>query len=191
MRISRTGLRERIGGTIALWRSFARETRGVAIIEFALVTPILIAMCFGVLVLADVFAVKRKVAITTRTITDLTTQASQISATEMNNLLTASAAIIAPYDQSSLGIVISELDVDGAGVATVGWSRAYNTGTALAKGSVVVLPAGMVSANASVIMGQASFAYVPLTGVKFMGPVTLSDKIYLNPRVSKTITLTN
>lgn len=168
-----------------------RDEGGIAIVEFAMLLPMLLAMCFGVLVLSDAFAVKRKVAMTTRTITDLTTQYAVLTKSQLATLLSASASIIAPYDDTPLGIVVTRVDIDAGGVGKVVWSQAYKTGTALAAGTVVVLPTAMVSANSSIIMGQVTYLYAPLTKVNFMGSVTMSDRLYLNPRISNNIMLTN
>ncbi len=77
--------------------------------------------------------------LTTRTVADLASQVSSINNTDMTNMLSATAAVIAPYDQSKLKVTVSAVKIDANGTAKVAWSDTLG-GTKRAVNSVVTLP---------------------------------------------------
>jgi Flp pilus assembly protein TadG len=107
-----------------------------------------------------------------------------IKSTDMTNILDASSAIIAPYPTANLTAKISCVVIDKNGAATVAWSAATTNGTPRAIGSSITIPAALANPNSQLILGEASYVYKPVIGYTITGSVTLSDKMYMAPRVT-------
>jgi Flp pilus assembly protein TadG len=166
---------------------FAQDARGLSAVEFAVVLPLMVTLFLGGTELSQAIGAKRKTVLVNRTIADLVTQDSQITNSEMQTLFGASAAVIAPYTPNNLKIVISQLNIDGNGVAKVEWSDGYKT-SRRATNSVVTLPTGLNIPNTRLIMAETSYDYTPPIGYTLTGTIALKDQMYLRPRLTASIT---
>ena len=159
----------------------ARDKRGVSAVEFALLAPVMIGLYFGCAEVATGVGTDRKVSLISAALANLTAQATTISATDMSNILDASAAIISPYDATKLKMTVTCIKIDANKVSTVKWSvtrgGTANTGT-------ITVPTALAVANSTLILSQASYAYTPTVGYTISGTLTLSDQMYMTPRIS-------
>lgn len=169
--------------------SFSGDRRGFAATEFAMIFPIAVALFVGLVDVSEGVAISRKVTITARTITDLVSQNVNVSTASLNIMLNAASAIAAPYPAANMIITVSEVSTDASGSATVTWSQSLN-GSPLTVGKSVTLPTGISRPNISLVWGQVWYSYSPLLYAPFMGSMTLSNQIYLSPRLSNSIPLT-
>jgi len=162
-----------------------RDERGVSAVEFALVLPIMVAMYLGLSEVSQAVAIDRKLSLTARALSDLASQSpSSISNADMTNILDASTAVMAPYSISPLHITVSAINIDADGKATVGWSDTRG-GTARAVGSSVTVPSALATPNSQLIFSEVSYGFTPAVGYTITGTLTMSDKIYMTPRVNK------
>jgi Flp pilus assembly protein TadG len=166
---------------------FATDRSGVSAVEFAMLLPLMITLYLGTVEISQGVAVDRKVTLTTRTVADLTSQASSISNTDMTNIFNATSSVIAPYDASQLKITVSLVTIDSTAAAKVTWSCTLN-GTKRAVNSSVTLPSALNIANTTLVWSEASYTYRPAIGYVVTGTLNLSDQIYMRPRLSDTIT---
>lgn len=165
----------------------ARDRRGVAAVEFALILPIIAMMAFGTVEVTDGWAIKRKLTHITSTLGDLVTQSKIITDADMKNILDASSAIIVPYDSSLLKIVVSGITIDTNAKATVKWSDARNA-TPLTKGATYTgLPATLQTASTFLVVAQITYNYKPSVFYVLTAAINFSDQFYLRPRLSQTI----
>jgi len=176
MRHKMSGLR-RLG-------NFGRDQEAIAAAEFALVLPLMVAVLLGSIEIGNAVALGRKVTLTAHTVTDLVTQNSCLSASDMTGLLSAASSIVAPYSSANLSMTVTEVTTNANSTATVAWS----TSSTLTAGTVVTLPASLQQPNATYIWGVAQYTYTPMLGYKLTGPITITDQMYLSPRLSLTIT---
>nr|HMN50953.1 hypothetical protein [Xanthobacteraceae bacterium] len=133
--------------------------------------------------------IKRKVVLVAHTVGDLVARDNQITNAEVTAIMDAAKAVFAPYTWNGglLKIKITSVNINGAGVATVGWSEALQD-TARAVGSTVTLPAGLNAANTSIIWAEVGYAYTPVIGGAFTGgTVNMFDQLYIRPRLVTTI----
>jgi Flp pilus assembly protein TadG len=168
-------------------KRFRGRNEGIAAVEFALIVPFLLVLFVGVSQIGQAVAVKRKVIITTHTITDLITQYTSLSSSNVDTMLAASSQVLAPYPSSNLTLTVSEISTDAYGNATVTWSRSLN-GTPLVAGQVWILPSVIVQPNTSYIYGQAVYNYIPIMGYTLIKSLPLTDQLYMSPRLSGSIT---
>lgn len=169
------------------------DANAVAAVEFAMVLPLMLLLYVGGVELGNGLAINLKVSATAHGVADMVSQNTSISASQMQNILGGSTAIIAPYaaaDSSGkplMTVTVSEVSTDSSGNATIQWSQSTSPTGARPVGQRVTLPASLTGAqnnNISLILGEVSYAYTPNLGYTIAGTVTLSDSYYLFPRCS-------
>jgi Flp pilus assembly protein TadG len=159
----------------------ARDQRGVSAVEFALLAPVMIGLYLGCVEISEGVAADRKVSLVSAALANLTAQVSTISASDMTNILDASSAIIQPYSASLLKLTVTCLKIDANKNVTVKWSVTRN-GTA--NTGSMTMPSALAVANSYLILSQASYAYTPTVGYTITGTLTLSDQMYMSPRIT-------
>jgi Flp pilus assembly protein TadG len=165
---------------------FAKECRGLAAVEFAMLLPMMVTLYLGSVETTTAVAVQRKVTLTAHALADLSSQFTAIASSDMTNILNASSDIIAPYSSAQLVSVVSELSINAQGQATVVWSDTLH-GSVRAVGSIVAVPTNLAVPNTYLILGEAQYSYNPPYGYVVTGTMTLSDQIYVRPRQTNSI----
>ena len=179
------------------FRKFAHETRGAAAVEFALVTPLMIGMYFGMVELSTGVAIDRKVTLVSHTVSDLISQSAAVDDTAIANVFNAGSSIMTPYLASPLTATVTAVSIDNTGRATVVCSRRWTSAGGVTSGrlknAVVTpsIPAGLVVNNTELIWAEVSYVYTPAVGYVVRSAITLSDQFYARPRQSSTIDFTN
>jgi Flp pilus assembly protein TadG len=167
-----------------------RDQGGASAVEFAMLLPLMITLYLGSVEVSQGIGIDRKVTLTARAVADLASQVSSINNSDMTNLLNASQSVIAPYDTSKLKVTVSAVTVDPNGAATVAWSDTLG-GTKRATGSAVTLPNALNVPNTTLIWSEVSYSYKPAIGYVITGTLTLTDQIWMRPRLSDTVTRVN
>jgi Flp pilus assembly protein TadG len=185
--IRKIWLRARLAAT-----ALAHDGSGVAAIEFAMLVPIMLVLFFGTVEFSSGVAVDRKVTLMARTFSDLVSQNTSVSSTQLQSFFNADIAIMTPYDATPTKAVISELYIDPTTrQAKVIWSLAYGgTGaTPLVVDSIVSLPTGNALAvgGTYLIYSKITYVFKPAAdygGLMSAAGVNLSDVAYTRPRQS-------
>jgi Flp pilus assembly protein TadG len=186
--ISLIGTRSRaVIGILRHSRRLAAETRATAAVEFAALLPFMLLLYIGGVEISQGVSADRKVTMTSRTVADLASRATNIDNPAMNDILSASSAVVAPFDPARLIVTVSRVDINANGVATICWSDSLN-GTPRPKSQLVPLPPTLVVHSSSLIWGEAQYAYAPTLGYYMTGTLTLRDSIFMSPRMSSTVT---
>jgi len=192
-------------------RALRDDARASAAVEAALILPVALTMFALLLYGAEAFAIQRKVTLMARTVTDLVTQAaptqmssgaSVVVAASVDPLLTVSSAVLAPYSNSNLAMVVSEVLVNSdQTTAVVQWSEPCPNTTCLSSigatarpnGQTITLPTGLGTGQAGtyLILGEVTYNYTPLNFYTPTTALTLHDAIYLTPRQSTSISCTD
>ncbi|MGL9618245.1 pilus assembly protein [Bradyrhizobium sp. U531] len=175
-------------------RSLLTDVRAVAATEFAIVTPFMLVLYVGGVELGNGLAMNVKVSATAHSVADMITQNTAVTSTQMDGILAAASAIMAPYPTMSgtaslMTITVSEVSTDANGKATVQWSKSTSASGARTVGQQMTLssftaPSGTSNANISLILSEVSYDYTPNLGFTIAGTVKLSDSYYLFPRCS-------
>jgi Flp pilus assembly protein TadG len=173
-------------------RRCARDDRGIAAVEFAMIAPLMIVMIFGMIDVTMGVGVDRKVTMMAQAMSDLASRAPSTSDTEITNFFNIGRAMIAPYPTTDLTSRITQIYLDpGAnGTGKVQWSKGDAPLTA---GSSVTVPAGLISkdsnnaviANQYLILAEVNYVYKPIIGyVVAKTGVTLTESTFTRPRQS-------
>lgn len=176
--------------------ALARDARGLAAVEFALILPLMLVTLFGVIGTTSAISIDRKVTLIARTMSDLVSQGDQVSNSNIDNFLAIGRAILYPYGAAEnafsggpLWVRISELYVHpDSGQVRVQWSVGDE---AMSAGDQVTMPDNLIGRNASnailpnqyFILSEVRYRYAPavLPGV---ASVMLGEKTYTRPRVT-------
>jgi Flp pilus assembly protein TadG len=180
-------------------RSLLNDCSGIAAVEFAVIVPVMLVMFFGVVEFSSGVAVDRKVTLVARTLSDLTSQSTNVQDTDLTNFGQTAKAILTPYAASPLKSSITEIYVDATtAVARVQWSKALqidssgNVTFAAATHSpkdVVPIPPALQVKGTYLIWSEVSYLYKPTIGyVMAKAGVTLSDFTYTRPRQAACVT---
>ena len=169
---------------------------GLAAVEFALIAPVLVTLLLGTIELCNALQCHQKVTMVASTASDLVAQASTVSNGDMDDVFSAASAIVYPFQQSNISIVVSSVLSDGKGDGTVAWSVANANGQPLSKDQKVTLSQPIMSTcdangnnctpcaqgSCSVILTQVSYSYTSPIGKFLVGAVPMTDYFYERPR---------
>ncbi|MCE9650595.1 MAG: pilus assembly protein [Parvibaculum sp.] len=169
---------------------FARSTRGMVAIEFALIVPVMITIYFGTIETTNAMTAARRVTNVAQTAADLTAQAASVSTSDINDIFAASVAILTPFPTSPVKITITSIVASSSSATTlsVAWSKTYNGATAR---TAAVLPSGLTTAGSSVIMVEVTYTYTSPIATFITGPIVMKETAYLKPRRSVTVPFTS
>jgi Flp pilus assembly protein TadG len=195
-----TGLK---GGVLRRIRSFRRDNRGVAAIEFALIAPIMIGLYVMLNETASGLRAARKVTMAARITSDLVTQLTNVADADRNDIFASLTPVLSPFNASLASVRITSVRFDANGKGYVDWSEAQ--GTALTAHTrckptqltnppsplgILDVPAGLMVANSSVVLAEVSYAYTPVMGYNITGTIELKDQLYTRPRTGTHVTRT-
>jgi Flp pilus assembly protein TadG len=181
-------MRARLSALLARW---GLDRSGVAAVEFAFTVPVLLVVYLAGFEISQAMATYRKVSDTTIELANVAAQYTTMATLDITSVMNASSQIMAPYPTQNLSIVLSEITTDDANNATVTWSQASNGATPLTPGTNVTLPAGLGTKDTSYILVTTTYLYVPIAGANFIGPIPMTDQIYMLPRASASIPCTD
>ena len=161
------------------------DISGIAATEFAMIVPIMLILFFGTDEFASGIAVNRKVTLMARTLSDLTSQNTSVTTTQLSNIFNASTGIMTPYPSSPVNARIVELFIDSSLVVHQIWTA--TSGTTPPTGTVTV-PTALKVAGSYLIYSEVSYNYVPAVGyVMAKAGINLSDHTYTRPRQSRCV----
>jgi Flp pilus assembly protein TadG len=182
-------------GLRPMLREFKSDKRGVSAIEFVLIFPILVALLAGTVDFGQALMVSRKMSQISSTLSDMVSQKSAWTSTDINAIIAGSSTIIQPFDQTKLTIQLAVLDVASDLSTKVNWSKGYNI-AALAKNaaSPVAISKDIAEAGVQLIAVKATYDLTtpfstllkPVTGVT---AYHYNKTAIMRPRVKDTITL--
>jgi len=160
-----------------------RDRSGIAATEFAVIVPVMLVMFFGTVEFSAGVAVDRKVTLMARTLSDLTSQSTSVSDTDLTGFFAASKGIMTPYSPTPTQSTISELYVvPGTLVVKVMWSQGSAPRGA---GTTITIPSELKVSGTYLIFSEVSYRYVPAVGkVMSASGVNLTDVAYTRPRQS-------
>jgi Flp pilus assembly protein TadG len=170
-------------------RKFWRNGEAVAAVEFALILPLLLTLYLGTVEGAQLYAADRKVATVAGTVADLVSRAKLVvTEAQVDDYFVAATNIMKPSAIDTLGQIVSVISIDEDGVATVQWSEAYGAAEAYEEDAEYSLdPDSEISQLAQnseglLVVGEATYPYVPLTGFGLTSTVNLRHVEFFLPR---------
>jgi len=178
-------------------KRFARDSKAVAAVEFALILPLLVLLYFGTVEAAQLYTVDRRVATVASTMADLISREQKcITTAKLNSYFNAATGIMQPYPTTSLKQVVSFLSVAQNGTVKVEWSKAFGTG-ATARNTGVTTAIGtqteinkLARTKGWLVAAEIQYPHKPLYGI-VIGTINLGHTEYFLPRYGELITTGN
>jgi TadE-like protein len=166
---------------IRFWR---RSDRGVTLVEFALVLPILVILFIGLVEFTQAFIVWRKLTTAATAVSDLVSQEASVNCSYLDDVKQVANEIMKPYNAPK-SLVIMSVVKDAANNQTIAWS--YPAGA-----TSIALPqagAGILSASSSLIVTEAVYDFTPTIG-HFLGSFQIKESAYFRPRLTASVAKT-
>jgi Flp pilus assembly protein TadG len=155
---------------------------GVAAVEFAMIIPIMAALLIGTNEFSAGVAVDRKVTIMARTLSDLTSQNTDVDDAKLTNFFNAGKAVMTPYPSTPVQGTITELYINPSTLkARVQWSKGA---AARSPGDIVEIPDALKMAGTYLIYSEVTYKYVPSVAwfMNKVDGITLTDVSFTRPR---------
>jgi len=158
------------------------NNNGVAAVEFAMIIPLMAAMLIGTNEFAAGVAIDRKVTIMARTLSDLTSQNTEVTDAKLTNFFNAGKSIMTPYPSAPVQGTITELYINPSTMkARVQWSKGAH---AHASGDITEIPDALKVGGTYLILSEVNYKYVPSVAwfINKVDGIVLSDISYTRPR---------
>jgi Flp pilus assembly protein TadG len=184
-------------------RGFARDSRGVAALEFALIVPLLLVLYFVTMEVAQAIDVNKKVGRVGSMVADLITQQQAMSKTEIESIMRIGEATLQPYNRSQPDIEITAIEVtdEATPKIQVVWARKLVDGSFAAgpaKGTPIEIPPALRIKGSFLIQARSTLAYEPVITwaasskaelglASAFDSISMAETYYLRPRMSTTI----
>ena len=164
---------------------FMRDRRANAAVEFAFVVPLMLTLFFGTVEFSSGVAAMRKVTLVARTLSDLVSQSSTVTNSDITNFNTTGNAIMNPFPLTNLNTRVSEIYIDPATLSgKVIWSKGSGMPDRAAN-STITVPTALQVGGTYLIYSEVDYKYIPAVGyVMAKAGISLSDQTFTRPRVS-------
>lgn len=170
---------------------FARDRRGVAAMEFALILPMMVTLFFAAIELNELMSANKRVENVAASLADVVSRSTQVSNDDVDDLFTAGTLLMFPNSGTPLRVRVSRVDYTGnPDEGRVNWSDANNSGAGAslpehADNTVLTLPDGVDQAcgGSAVIVADTLYVYDSPIGYFLPAGFTLSHTAYVCPRV--------
>jgi hypothetical protein len=179
-----------LGRAAALSSRWARHEGGIAVVEFALILPVLMMLFYGCIETTRYILVTQKAEKLAHTVADVTAQSATVSIANLDRLMEATNNIMEPFDFQQRGLVVisSLYRPQGEANARVNW-RYSGGGTLVAEsafgavGTIPVMPAGFgFDERENVIAAEVFMRWAPLLSDQFFEPLTIYRQAFYKPR---------
>jgi len=174
--------------SLAVIGRFACDARGVAVVEFAFVAPILIFFYFGMAETCQLLMAQRRVSHAAAAISDLVAQGTEIQAEELKQLYEAGCTIVRPFPVHRVRIRVTSVVRNAAGETEVAWSENNNRGfTDPTDGDPMAVETPLDSEDDGVVVAEVEYDHFSPIGHFLPGATELTHKAEMRPRRSQNV----
>lgn len=176
---------------IRILHRFARHEGGIAIVEFALILPMLMTIFYGCIEVTRYILIVQKTEKLAHTIADVTAQSKTVTIASENQLFEATKDIMQPFGvgANSRILVSSLYRAVGASNASINW-RIAGGGTMTVTsqlgnvGATPTMPGGFTfNERENVIASEVFYQFSPLISNQFFGTTTVYRSAFYKPRL--------
>jgi Flp pilus assembly protein TadG len=165
-----------------LLRDFIRERRAVAVVEFAIVMPMMVMLTLGTFEATRAVRAKMKADFAAQTFADLIAAQSSVDATALTNYCNGAQMVMVPYTTTSLKAAIASV-TNGV----VDWTdTTCGSATAISNPTSIATSLSGGGGN-SVIIVQTTYAYTSPLSYLMPASITLKQTAFARPRNVTTV----
>lgn len=155
----------RAPGKGGLFSRFRTDNAGVALLEFALIAPIMIALYLGCVEFCLAMMANKRATHSGAQVGDLVAQFERLNAAEMNDIFRISRTSMMPYPHNRLRVRVTQMrrETETQYVVVAGANRScFKNWTA--RNSVAGVPPGGVPVGATFILAESEYDYISPIG---------------------------
>lgn len=166
-----------------------RNQGGTALIEFALILPIMTSLFLGVFEVTRYVAADMRLANAAQVMADMVAQQSSVSDTSssMTDFCNGSQDAMYPLSGSSLKVAVASVTHYSSGTSQDWSDVTCNAATAISN-STSLASTLVPNVNDSVIIVQATYAYTSPISYVLKASYTLTQTVFARPRNVTTVT---
>lgn len=157
----------------------ARDRRGSAAVEFALIIPFIMLLYYGLVEGTQALLVKRRASYLTTAVGDLITQSAQVRESDITDVFDVSTAVMKPFPTESLSIRITSIQFDANGTPSIVWSRSRGT---IAAADLSSIDPKLKVANTALMRAETRYVYSTPFQKMLPGAFTFQHRMDLRPR---------
>lgn len=182
---------------------FLRDGRGVAAVEFAFIAPILLALYFVTMEVAQGIETNKKVGRVASMVADLLTQQQMVAKSEVEAIMKIGESILQPYNRTVPKIVVTAIQItdEAAPKVLVAWSRKMENGSFAQDepaGSATTVPEKLKIKGTFLMRVETYLDYRPVVTwtadqketlglMAAFDNINMRESYYLRPRMSQAI----
>jgi Flp pilus assembly protein TadG len=173
-------------------RHLPGDCSGNALIEAALIFPILVGLFLGVSEFSEAFTLKRRLETAANTSADLVARSQAVTTADLNGIKAMVDEMIKPFPTATLGVTVTSVVADATNTTRVLWSYAQGNGAAAhATGTQISLPAGLTEANTSIVFAEVKYTFRSTLATIIVGDIPMQTEAYFRPRLNASVEKTN
>jgi Flp pilus assembly protein TadG len=161
-----------------------KDESGAALVEFALVAPLMFLLFFGGLEIIQAVEAQKRVAHIAAAVADVVAQTREVDDGDLRDVASAAAAMMAPFPSDELGQRIASFTAGEDGIARLDWSF---VGAAYSGSETLDLPDGFLAPGESVVVSDTSYLYEPALTLAVPAAIRFQKRAYLRPRLSEQV----
>ena len=180
---------------IRKFRSFARDSRGMAAIEMAFIMPALLFLYFGLVDLTGLISLNRKISYSSSVVADLVSQnKTTVTSANITDYFNAVELVMSPTPVANVRVDVYGYYNNG-GTITQRWKKSSTGGTSCGAPSTTGMANLMTDGN-DVVIVRTCATYTPyiatFLGENILGATSFSlgGETALRPRLTATLACT-
>ena len=168
-------------GLLSLLRDVARDRNAAAVVEFAIVMPLLLMLTLGTFEATRAVRAKMKADFAAQTLADMIAAQTSVNAVALTNFCNGARMVMVPFTTTSLKAAIASV-TNG----TVDW-----TDTSCGSATAISSPASLTTVDNgggnSVIIVQTTYSYASPVPYLMPANITLTQTAFARPRNVTTV----
>lgn len=162
---------------------FARATKGLAALEFAILAPMMILLLFGSMEIIDMVLANRRVQNVAASLADVVARDTEVSNDEITGLWSASDVLIYPDDGTNMRLRISSLVVVDDTTASVLWSEGHGMAARVANSTITGMDNQTLEPGSAIIMSEVEYPYALPIGIVSESDILMAHRSYRRSRM--------
>lgn len=160
-------------------RTWVRDDTGLAMVEGALLFPILITLMFGLYDLGHGLLVKQKLLSSAHTCADLIARHLRVSTPDIEQAIEGARLVMDPYPNDLLAVDIVSVEFRAQNIPAVLWRETQNMQPNL---RLPALASGLGQEGEGVVAVTVRYDYRPTFSAVFTGPISMEETAFLRGR---------
>ena len=165
---------------ISRLKQFWNDKKGLALVEGALLLPVIITLSFGIHDLGTAIALNQKVVAAAQISADLIGRERSVTTDELEQALAAAELALDPYDKSGLGFDVVGVKFNSSLAPIECWR--HTSGDITPHNPSASETAGLGDENEGLIVLTTKYEYKPYFSGDLLGTFDIEERAYIRGR---------